>query len=117
MSLACLSILKVFCSQCVSKGRCSNSITQSSMGKGPPSTISSAGDQMNGKQGSLSEADRRTKTTKQKSVKDVLALLRSLFRGSALAQLAPLAGLAVAKTALKHVSARTQVFATKHPHC
>ena len=53
-------------------------------------------------------APRREKLTKKKSVQRVVRLSRSLLRGSALRQLAPLVALAVGRTALIHVTALTQ---------
>ena len=51
---------------------------------------------------------RRDKLTKKKSVQRVVRLSRSLLRGSALRQLAPLVALAVGRTALIHATALTQ---------
>eukprot|EP01047_Picozoa_sp_COSAG01_P052125 COSAG01_NODE_5451_length_4256_cov_17.632908_4_plen_454_part_00 len=70
-----------------------------------PSTVAHTGEQASaGKHGSSS----RQKLSKKGSVQAALELLRSLFRGSALRQLSPLAALAVASTALKHFNAVTQ---------
>eukprot|EP01047_Picozoa_sp_COSAG01_P099888 COSAG01_NODE_29826_length_628_cov_4.071834_1_plen_63_part_10 len=58
-----------------------------------PSTVAHTGEQASaGKHGSSS----RQKLSKKGSVQAALGLLRSLFRGSALRQLSPLAALAVA---------------------
>lgn len=51
---------------------------------------------------------RGKRLSKKESVKQVVALARSLLRGSAARQVVPLAALAVAHTALTHFTARTQ---------